>query len=99
VTLAGPGSEEEEDLGAAVTRDDMSLVWLERHESPGPGFEALTAGLDSGRALEDDDERILLHLVIAELLAGIEADEDGSRLRRGVEDDRRTAAVRRLDLG
>ena len=34
----------------------------------------------SDRAVDDDDERVLLHLMVAQLLARVEADQDGARL-------------------
>jgi hypothetical protein len=42
---------------------------------------------------------VLLDLVIAELLPGLEADEDGASLVFALEDDRRAAAPGSLDLG
>ena len=41
---------------------------------------------------------MLLDLVVAELLPGLQPDQHGARLVGGMQDDRRAASVRRLDL-
>ena len=47
---------------------------------PGARLERLAAGLDPHAAVDDDEEGVLLHLMVAELLARVEADQDGTRL-------------------
>src|SRR5581483_7697618 len=92
--------EQEQQAGAALARDRVPLVRLEEEERAGAGVDALARGLDAHRAVDDDEERVLLHLVVAELLPGLEPDQDGARrLVVRMENDRRDAAARRLDLG
>ena len=65
---------------------------------PDTGVERLAGGLDLRRAVDDDEERMLLDLVIAELLPGQQPDQDGAALVGGMQDDGRSTSVRRLDL-
>ena len=80
VALARPRREEEQDLGTSVARDDVPLVGLELHKCPGAGLERLAARLDANAAVGNDDESVLLHLMVTELLARVEADQDGTGL-------------------
>src|SRR6266540_6457438 len=98
VARAGPGREKEEDSRALVARDRAPLVRLEREEGPRLRVERLAGGFDADRAVEDEDECVLLHLMLAELLARIEPDQDSACGFIGVQHDRRTSAARRLDL-
>lgn len=77
----------------------MAFVGLETGERPGRRLDGLVSRAEGRGALDDDDPRMLLDLVVAELLTRVEADEDGPRLVLAAEDDRGAAAARRLDLG
>ena len=76
----------------------MSLVRIEGDHRADTCVERLAGGLDLRRAIDDDEERVLLHLVISELLSGQQPDQDGTALVGGMQDDRRSTSVRRLDL-
>ena len=82
-----PGREEEKDLGAVGAADVATLVGLEVHERPGRSVEPLAPGADLGHSVDDYDPGVLLDLVVTELLAGVEVDEDGARLGLAEEDD------------
>jgi hypothetical protein len=97
MALAGPRSEEKQDLGALLASERVPLVRLEVRERPGRPLDALAAGVDLGLPVDDQDPRMLLHLVVAELLPGIEPDEHRARLVLALQDDRRAAPVGRLD--
>jgi hypothetical protein len=77
----------------------VPLVGIERGHRADAGLELLAAALDPRAPVDDDDERVLLHLVIAELLSGEEPDQHGAALLGRVEDDRRATPVGGLDLG
>jgi hypothetical protein len=99
VALARPRSEEQENLGAFVASYGVPLVGLEVGQGPGPGLDFLTAGRDARRAFDDEHPGVLLDLVVAELLARIEADEDGAGLVLALQHDGRTASVGRVEFG
>jgi hydroxyacylglutathione hydrolase len=96
---AGPGGQYEEDLRSVPARDGAPLVGLEMHERADRRLDLLAARPDDRRALDDDEPGVLLHLVVAQLLAGVEADKDRARLLLAEEDDRRAASPGRGDLG
>jgi hypothetical protein len=98
MALAGPRGEQQENLGALVTAERVALVRLEMRERARAGHHLLAARANPGLSIDHQDPSMLLHLVVAELLAGIEADEDGAGLVFAQEDDWRTASLRRLDL-
>ena len=99
MALARPRSEKQENLGASVAADGVPFVGLEVGEGPGPGLDFLAAGRDARRAFDDEHPGMLLHLMVAELLTGIEPHEHSARLVLAEEDDRRAAPVRRVDFG
>ncbi len=99
MALARPRRQEKQDLRALLARDEVPLVRLEMHERPDRSLDRVARRSDPRRALDDDDPGVLFDLVIAELLARFEADQNGARLVLAQEDDRRAASVRRLDLG
>ena len=84
----GPGGQEEQDPRALGARDGAPLVGLERQERAGPSLELLAGRLDAHAAVDDEDERVLLDLVVAKLLPRIEPDQHGARGLVGVEHDR-----------
>lgn len=94
---ARPRGEEEEEPGAALRRDRVALVRLEVDDRPDSRVDGLAAGLDLRRPFDDDDPRVLLDLVLAELLARVEGDQDGSRLILGEEHGGRAAAAGSID--
>src|SRR5262245_18342029 len=75
----------------------MSLVRLEVEERAGGGLDRLTACRDPHRPVDDDEPGVLLHLVLAELLAGLERDQHRATLRDRVEDEGRARAARKLE--
>ena len=88
MALAGPRSEEEQNLGALVAADGVPLVRLEVRERPSLPFDALAARLDLGVPVDDQDPRVLLHLMVAERLPRIEPDEHRARFVLALQDDR-----------
>jgi hypothetical protein len=76
-----------------------TLVRLEVDERSGYGVHGIVARLDTHFSVYDEQERGLLHAVVAERLAGAQSDEDGAlgAVPR-MEDDGRPGAVRGLDL-
>ena len=95
---ARPGREEEEDPRAVRARHGAPLVGLEGEERARLGVERLASGLDPNASLDDEHVGVLLDLVIAELLAGLEADENRARRLSRVEHHRGAATARRLDF-
>src|SRR5262249_1790219 len=98
VTLAGPRGEHQQDLRPRLARDDVPLVRVERDHGADAGFELVAARLDLGCSVDDDEKRVLLHLVVAELLPRKQSDQDGPARLRGMQDDGGSTSVRRLDL-
>jgi hydroxyacylglutathione hydrolase len=99
VALARPRRKQQQDPRAGVAAERVPLVRLE------PNHRAAAAALTlAGRraeldlAVEHRDPRVLLHLVVAERLAGGEDDQDGARAVVGVENDRIAGAVGRGEL-
>src|SRR5436190_2479068 len=72
----GPRSEEEEDPRALVARNGVALVRLEGEQRSGVRVERLSAGTDPNGPIDDEHESVLLHLMLAELLACVEPDQD-----------------------
>jgi hypothetical protein len=99
VALAGPGREQEQDLGALVAAHRVPFVGLEMRERARPRVDLLVACANSRPPVDHEHPGVLLDLVIAELLPGLEADEDGASLVFALEVDRRAAAPGSLDLG
>ncbi len=99
MALARPRRQEEEDLRAFPARDEVPLVGLEVNERSDRRLDRVGRRADPRRPLDDDDPGVLLDLMIAELLAGFEADQNSPGLVLAEQDDRRAASVRRLDLG
>jgi len=87
VAFAGPRREHEQQPRTAERRHRPALVRVEPEELAGPGVDRLAAGLDPRSAVDDEDESGLPHLVLAELVAGSERDEDDAPFAvAGVED-------------
>jgi hypothetical protein len=99
VALAGPRREEKKDLCAFLASHEMALVGLEVDEGSDGRFDLFSTCADPGGAVDDDDPRMLFHLMVAELLTGVEADEDGARLVFTQEDDGGAAPSGGVDRG
>ena len=99
VALAGPRREQQQDRG----RPRRSRPSAARPGRSGRACRA-SASTDSPPArirtlaLEHGHPGVLLHLVVAELLARVEHDQHRAGLVAGVDDDRIARAGRRLDL-
>src|SRR5262249_4861374 len=96
VPLAGPRREQQQDPRSLRAGDRVALAGLEAHQRAGAELEPLVAALDVDAALDARDPRVLLHLVLAELLARREHDEHGSRGVVGVDDEGVPGAARRI---
>jgi len=80
VALAGPGREQHEDLRSLVARDRVPLVGLEVGKRTCLGFDLLAARADPRLSGYDQHPGVLLDLVVAELLSGVQSDQNRSRL-------------------
>jgi hypothetical protein len=58
-----------------------------RHRARG-SLDPLAPGADLGGTVDDHDPGVLLDLMVAEFLAGVDLDEDRARLVLAEEDDR-----------
>ena len=76
----------------------MPLFLFEPHERSRSGLERLIARLDPHLAGDDDDVRMLVDLVVAELLARIETDQNCPGLISREHDDGRTRPAGKLDF-
>src|SRR5439155_6040916 len=99
VAGARPRRKRQQHAGAGVARHGAALVRVEAKELALAGVEGLAPDLDAHAPADDEYERSFLHLVLAELLACVEADEHGATHSvLGVEHDGRAGAVRGVDL-
>ena len=98
VALAGPRREQEQDPRAVVGRDRPALVGVKPRENSGACIDRLAARLEPHLTVKDDDPRTLVHLMVAERLSGIQADQHRARLVVRLHDDRRAASARRVEL-
>ena len=76
----------------------MAFIRLEANERPRIGLQALAARLHFDSTVDDDHVGVFVDLVVTELLARFEADEDGSGVLGGVEDDWTSAAFGGLEV-
>ena len=75
----------------------MALARLEANEAAGLELDLLGAGADLDAAVDDHDPRVLLHLVVAERLAGVDRDEHGASAFVLMDDRRVARSAGRLD--
>ncbi len=73
----------------------VPLTRVEPDEGSGAAADHTTAARDVDLTVDDGHPRVLLHLVLAELLARLEHDQHRARSVVGMEDDRIPRAVRR----
>ena len=97
MALAGPRREEEEDARSLVARDGVALVWLEVDERADGAGELVRSRREARRPGHDDNPGVLLHLVLAELLTGLDLEQHGPCLGFAQQDDRVARPVRGLD--
>ena len=98
MALAGPGREQQQDAGAVVARKRVTLVRIEAKQHPRACVDRLAGGGDLHQSLEHGHPGVLLHLVIAHDLPGVEHDQDCTGFVARVDDERIPRACRRLDL-
>lgn len=98
VTRPRPGGEEKQDLRAAVAANGVPLVGEEACERAHRGAHLVAARSEDDLTLDDDEPGVLLHLVVAEGLARLEADQNGAGFVVAAEHDRGTASAGRLQL-
>jgi hydroxyacylglutathione hydrolase len=94
-----PRGQQEEQLRAAGARHGAALVRLEVRERARGRVELVAAGPNPNGPFHDEEPGVLFHLVVAERLPRVEADEHRARLVFAEKDDGRSASARRLDLG
>ncbi len=99
MAFAGPGREEEEDLCAVLASHEMALVGLEVDEGSDGRLDLFSTCADPGGAVNDDDPRVLLHLMVTELLTRVETDENRARLVLAEQNDGGAAPAGGVDLG
>src|SRR5262249_37291435 len=97
VARCGPRREQQQDPGSVGARDRVALARLEAHQPAGRELEPLVAARDVHPTLDDRHPGVLLHLVLAELLARTEHDEHGPSGVVGMDDERVPGAARRVD--
>ncbi len=68
MTLAGPWGEDEEDPCAVDARNRAALGRVEADEVARACVDGPVAALDPSGSVDDEQERGLVHLVLAELL-------------------------------
>ena len=89
--------------GVVVDRYELGPIgtncYVVRRERGAEEAVVIDPGADARRAVDHEQPRVLLHLVVAELLAGIEPDEDGAGLVFAHEHHRRPRPAGGLDLG
>jgi len=99
VADARPRCEREQEAGTALRRDRVSLLRIEPEEIARDRADCIAACLDPRLTRDDEEQGGLLHLVIAELLIGLERDQNDAALAvLRVENHRRARAIRRIDL-
>lgn len=98
MALAGPRGEQQQDSGALVAAQRVSLVGLEAEEHSRTRFVLVATRGDADGAFQHRHPRVLLDLVIPERLAGLEHDQDGSRSVVRMENGRVSCSSGRLDL-
>ena len=77
----------------------MPLVRLEVEELACDGVDRLARRLDADFPRDDEQQRRLLHLMLAQLLPGLERDQDDATLAvLGMQDHGRARPVGRRDL-
>jgi len=96
---SGPRSEEKEDLRALVAPDGVALVRLEMGKRAGGCLDGAVGAADARGSLDDEEPGVLLHLVVAELLPWIEADQDRPGLVLALQDHGRASPVGSRDFG
>lgn len=97
MTLTRPGRQAEQQPGIAERAHLVALGRYEVHEPMGAETLFLVAGADRHLAVEDDDERVLVDLMVRQALAGGEREQDDPvGVVVGAQDARR---MRRHGLG
>ncbi len=91
----GPRRQEQQHACSALTAHCVALAGVEPHERSRPAVDGAAAAFDVDRSVDDGQPRVLLHLVLAELLARLEHDQDRPGTVVRVQDDRVAGAVRR----
>lgn len=76
----------------------MPLCGIEGDERPDRALDGLAIRRDPHRPLNDDEPRTLLHLVLAQFLAGLEPDQHRAGFVLGAEDYRRSTPAGCLDV-
>src|SRR2546430_1584541 len=84
---AGRGGKQGETPAPALGGARPPFVGLENAGGPGARLDRFTAGLDPRQAVDDQHEGMLLDLMVAERLTGLEHDEHSARGLVGVEHD------------
>lgn len=97
MALARPRGEQQEEARPAVASHRVPFTGVEAHERTGAARLGPAARLDDDLAVDHHDPGVLLHLVVAERLAGVEHDQDGARRNVGVEDGRTPCSGRSID--
>src|SRR5439155_19249665 len=94
---AGPRSEQDQQPRSIRGANRSPLGRIELEERPRRRGDRALRRVDLDLAVDDDDPCPLSHLVLAELLSGIEPDQYRAAVL-GVENDRRPRTVRHFDL-
>jgi hydroxyacylglutathione hydrolase len=98
VALAGPRREQHQDPRAAVAAQRVALVRFEAHQDSGARLDHVATHGYLHRPVEHGDPGVLLHLMVAERLAGLQHDQHRAGAVVGVEDDRISRSVGGVEL-
>lgn len=99
MAVPGPRGEEEKDARPGLARDGVALARAEGRERPHAAVNDVAAAPDLGLAFDDDEPGALAHLVVAQRLAGVQANRDRSSAVVRHQDSRIDGPARRLELG
>ena len=89
MALAGPGASSSRSRAPPSRADTECRSSGSKWTSvPGARLDGLAAGSDRHGAVDDEEPRVLLDLVVAELLSRLEPDQHRAARFLGVEDDR-----------
>ena len=99
MAFTGPRGEEEQQARTAVAPHGMTLAGLEEEEAARHGLDRLPSCGHTRVAGDEENEGVLLHLVLTELLSGLEADQDRAGLVLRLQHERGAASSGSLELG
>lgn len=95
MAVGGPRREEQQHTPALLAAHRVPLARVEPQERARAAAHRAAPAFDLDLTVDDREPRVLLHLVLAKLLARMDHDQDRARPVVRVQDDRVASAVRR----